>query len=55
VVATGFSADRVGQMDAFEASDGTRAYAPKEKEGAAATPTFDSEDLDIPAFLRNRR
>jgi cell division protein FtsZ len=57
VVATGFSSERVGQMDAFEASDTARAYAPpsKEKGAVPATPTFDSEDLDIPAFLRNRR
>jgi cell division protein FtsZ len=57
VVATGFTSERVGQMDAFEVSDSARAYAPatREKEGVPATPTFDSEDLDIPAFLRNRR
>jgi cell division protein FtsZ len=55
VVATGFSADRVGQMDAFEASDRTYAPQTREKEASPATPTFDSDDLDIPAFLRNRR
>ena len=57
VVATGFSADRVGQLDAFEGVDSEPSYvAPKREEMAAApTPTFDSEDLDIPAFLRNRR
>jgi hypothetical protein len=54
-VATGFSSDRVGQLDAFETPD--RAYTPTvpREEAAASTPTFDSEDLDIPAFLRNRR
>jgi len=58
VVATGFSADRVGQLDAFDTEDTTPAYvAPAGREGKAAssTPTFDSDDLDIPAFLRNRR
>ena len=58
VVATGFSAERVGQLDAFDAGDETPAYAtptPREGKAGAPTPTFDSEDLDIPAFLRNRR
>src|ERR1700694_142224 len=57
VVATGFSADRVGQLDAFD-TDETAAYvapAPREARAGAPTPTFDSDDLDIPAFLRNRR
>jgi cell division protein FtsZ len=58
VVATGFSADRVGQLDAFEGVDSAPSYAastPRREEEEAPTPTFDSDDLDIPAFLRNRR
>ncbi|HEV3231368.1 MAG TPA: cell division protein FtsZ [Candidatus Dormibacteraeota bacterium] len=61
VIATGFSADRVGQMDAFEAPAATPAFGtptpvPAARPAApAAAPTFDADDLDIPAFLRNRR
>jgi cell division protein FtsZ len=58
VVATGFSPDRVGQLDAFDTVDSTPAYAAstaKEGKAGAPTTTFDSDDLDIPAFLRNRR
>jgi cell division protein FtsZ len=58
VVATGFSAERVGQLDAFDAGETTPAFerpTPREAKAGAPTPTFDSDDLDIPAFLRNRR
>jgi cell division protein FtsZ len=57
VVATGFSADRVGQLDAFEGVEGEPAYTAgsRAEREEAPTPTFDSDDLDIPAFLRNRR
>jgi cell division protein FtsZ len=59
VVATGFSADRVGQLDAFEGVESTPAYSPgsprRDEREETPTPTFDSDDLDIPAFLRNRR
>src|ERR1700730_9385496 len=58
VVATGFSAERVGQLDAFDAGDTTPAFerpTPREGRQGTPTPTFDSDDLDIPAFLRNRR
>jgi cell division protein FtsZ len=56
VIATGFSAERAGQMDVFTAEPAsTPSYAPSARSGPAPTPTFDSEDLDIPAFLRNRR
>ena len=64
VIATGFSGERVGQLDVFAADEeatvasyeprAAAAPAPREKE-KEPTPTFDSEDLDIPAFLRNRR
>jgi len=53
VIATGFSAERAGQLEAFveqpaaAAVFGTRPARP--------APAFDTEDLDIPAFLRNRR
>jgi cell division protein FtsZ len=58
VVATGFSAERVGQLDAFDAGETTPAFerpTPREGKAGTPTPTFDSDDLDIPAFLRNRR
>jgi cell division protein FtsZ len=63
VVATGFGMERSGQMDAFEPeTESTPEYAPsfgslpaRSEPIAEPAPTFDSEDLDIPAFLRNRR
>ncbi|MGI8608805.1 MAG: cell division protein FtsZ [Candidatus Dormibacteria bacterium] len=64
VVATGFGIERGGQMDAFEPEDEalparrepTYGALPGRVEPLAEpAPTFDSEDLDIPAFLRNRR
>jgi cell division protein FtsZ len=64
VVATGFGTERSGQMDAFE-PDQESLHALREPAYGAlparseprADPgaTFDSDDLDIPAFLRNRR
>ena len=60
VIATGFG-DRAGQMEAFTeaASTAPPAFGVPERRPAApaipAAPTFDSDDLDIPAFLRNRR
>jgi cell division protein FtsZ len=54
VIATGFSAERAGQMEAFV--EQPAAAAPTFGSPAARpAPNFDSEDLDIPAFLRNRR
>jgi cell division protein FtsZ len=64
VIATGFSGERAGQLDVFSLDEeaAVPAYAPAAPPLTAApprekepTPTFDSEDLDIPAFLRNRR
>jgi cell division protein FtsZ len=62
VIATGFSPERAGQMEAFEtpaaasATFGVRETLPPSRiPAAAAAPTFDADDLDIPAFLRNRR
>jgi cell division protein FtsZ len=56
VIATGFSSDRIGQMEAFAAGEPAATPAPAFGTPAARpTPTFDSDDLDIPAFLRNRR
>ncbi|MEA2645963.1 MAG: cell division protein FtsZ, partial [Chloroflexota bacterium] len=65
VIATGFAGERPGQMDVFGVEDDATvpAYAPPAPARTAAvaskekepTPTFDSDDLDIPAFLRNRR
>jgi cell division protein FtsZ len=65
VIATAYTDERVGQMDVFAGEEDATvpAYEPqraavggssreKDKE---STPTFDSDDLDIPAFLRNRR
>ncbi|MDP9326413.1 MAG: cell division protein FtsZ [Candidatus Dormibacteraeota bacterium] len=61
VIATGFNGERNGQLDVFAGDEeaAAAAYEParsipatNEKE---STPTFDSDDLDIPAFLRNRR
>ncbi|HEY8739891.1 MAG TPA: cell division protein FtsZ, partial [Candidatus Dormibacteraeota bacterium] len=64
VVATGFGIERTGQMDVFDPeAEPSPAYAaptfgslPSSLEpiGEPASK-FDSEDLDIPAFLRNRR
>jgi hypothetical protein len=64
VIATGFATEKSGQMDVFDPeSEPTPAYtAPTfgslpsslEPIGEPASK-FDSEDLDIPAFLRNRR
>jgi cell division protein FtsZ len=62
VIATGFTGERLGQLDVFAGEDESpvaayeppaRVTPPARKE--EATPTFDSDDLDIPAFLRNRR
>jgi cell division protein FtsZ len=63
VIATGFGPEKSGQMDVFEPeSDPVPSYAPTfgslpstPDPIAEPAPTFDSEDLDIPAFLRNRR
>ncbi|HEV3235158.1 MAG TPA: cell division protein FtsZ [Candidatus Dormibacteraeota bacterium] len=61
VIATSFSGERNGQMDAFAGDEeaAASAYEPARPVPAGAekesTQTFDSDDLDIPAFLRNRR
>ncbi|MDQ6747787.1 MAG: cell division protein FtsZ [Candidatus Dormibacteraeota bacterium] len=64
VIATGFASERSGQMDVFdpEAEPSPAYKAPtfgslqsNAEPIAEPAPTFDSEDLDIPAFLRNRR
>jgi cell division protein FtsZ len=65
VIATGFSGERIGQLDVFDGEDEatvpayepprTSVTAPAREKDKEPTPTFDSDDLDIPAFLRNRR
>jgi len=65
VIATGFSGERIGQLDAFDGEEAAAAptyeppkasvTAPARERDKEPTPTFDSDDLDIPAFLRNRR
>jgi cell division protein FtsZ len=63
VIATGFANEKAGQMDVFEPEDEpTPAYTspsfgalPRSEPVTESAATFDSEDLDIPAFLRNRR
>ena len=64
VVATGFGPERSGQLDAFEPDEESLHSLREPTYGALPSrseprvepgATFDSEDLDIPAFLRNRR
>ncbi|MHB8508251.1 MAG: cell division protein FtsZ [Candidatus Dormibacteria bacterium] len=60
VIATGFNGERSGQMDAFTPEATTpqtfgTVNPASSRPAAPAAPAFDNDDLDIPAFLRNRR